>query len=261
MTVEPLERTETVDAAIARVFKPIQQFVRGWMYGAEPAAFAKTLGLRSGTDFMIIGRAGVMGSCTAETATAALAFRTHESVERAWNTVPDGFTHFDISVKFAERAHQWGDSELVRFDADRLERLDSLGRRIADAAPSSLGPIFAGWRAMVEPESVHARVALTTHMLREMRCAAHIAAVHSVGINPLDAILASTNAPPRTGPGYAERMGFVGPFRDPEEVRAQRIEAEEITARMLRPYFAVLNDDELADFGEIVETTRNAIDM
>lgn len=255
------ERTEKVDATIAQVLKPIQQFVRGWMYGAEPAAFAKDLGLRSGTDFLIIGRAGVMGSCTAETATAAIAFRTHAAVQRAWLSIPDGLTPFEISVKFAQRAHHWGEAELVRFDPDELERIDTLGRRIADAAPLSLGPIFAGWRAMAQPESVHARVALTTHMLREMRCAAHIAAVHAVGITPLDAILASTNSPPRTGPGYAERMGFSGPFRDPEEVRTQRLEAERITANMLRPYFAVLSDEELTDFGNIVEATRNAIDM
>lgn len=254
-------RTDKVDAAISQVFTPIHQFVRGWMYGKAPATFAKSIGLLSGTDFMIIGRAGVMGSCTAETATAALAFRNPEKVERAWQSIPAELTPYDISVMFAGRAHQWGEAELVPFDTDRLERLDGLGRRIANAAPSSLGAVFAGWRAMPQPDSVHARVALTTHMLREMRCAAHIAAVHAVGISPLDAILASTNAPPRTGPGYAELLGFTGPFRDPAEVRSQRLEAEEITARMLRPYFAVLDDDELSDFGEIVETTRNAIDM
>lgn len=252
---------EQVDGAIERVFKPIQQFVRGWMYGAEPAAFAKQLGMRSWKDFWIVGRAGVMGSCTAETAVAGLAFHGPADIHDAWNNVPDDLTHYDVAVHFAERSFVWGERELVRFDSDRLERLDGLGRRIADAAPSSLGPVFAGWRALEQPESVYARVALTTHMLREMRCAAHIAAVHSVGIEPLDAILASTNAPPRTGPEYAERMGFVGPFRDPEEVRAQRLQAEEVTAKMLRPYFGVLDAAELADFAEIVETTRNAIDM
>lgn len=250
-----------VDAAITQVFKPLQQFVRGWMYGKAPAEFAASLGIRSGADFHTVGRAGVLGSCTAETAAAALAFRTYKSVAGAWNNIPSHLTHYEISVKFAQRACQWGDVELVRFDANRMQRLDLLGRRIADAAPSSLGAIFAGWRAMEQPTSAYARVALTTHVLREMRCAAHIAAIHAVGITPLDAILASTNAPPRTGPEYAERMGFVGPFRDPEEVRAQRLEAEELTAHMLRPYFAVLDDAELAEFGEIVETTRNAIDM
>jgi hypothetical protein len=132
---------------------------------------------------------------------------------------------------------------------------------VIDAAPACLGALFAGWRAMPVPDGVGARVALTTHVLREMRGAAHIVAILAVGITPLDAILASTNAPPRTGPPYAEAMGFRGPFRDPEEVRPQRLEAEAVTARILEPYYGVLDPEELADFGELVETTRNAIDM
>ena len=33
-----------------------------------------------------------------------------------------------------------------------------------------------------------------------------------------------------------------------------------MTARSLEPYLGVLSPAELADFGELVETTRNAID-
>ncbi|MGB5760581.1 MAG: hypothetical protein WBM50_26950 [Acidimicrobiales bacterium] len=47
--------------------------------------------------------------------------------------------------------------------------------------------------------------------------------------------MASTNSPPRTGPGYAARMGFKGPFRDPDEVRPARLEAEKLTAGILEP--------------------------
>jgi hypothetical protein len=56
-------------------------------------------------------------------------------------------------------------------------------------------------------------------------------------------------------------MGFVGPFRDPEEVRATRLEAEAMTARIMEGFYAALSPTELAQFGETVETTRNAIDM
>ena len=114
---------------------------------------------------------------------------------------------------------------------------------------------------MPQPGDVGARVALTTHVLREMRGAAHITAVVACGLSPLDAVLASTNAPPRTGPAYAEQMGFTGPFRDPEEVRPARLEAEALTARIMATYYGSLDGGELAEFGELVETTRNAIDM
>jgi hypothetical protein len=247
---------------VERVFKPIQQFTRGWMMAASTDEYGVALGMRTGREFWIVGRAGVLGSCPPDVAAGALAFHAPEHVYEAWTHVPEGLNHYEVARHYQSRIEAWGASDaLAPFDPDRLERIDAYGRRIADAAPAALGSLFAGWRAMPHPTEVGPRVALTTHLLREMRGAAHINAIISVGLTPLDAILASTNAPPRTGPGYAERMGFTGPFRDPEEVREQRLEAETITARILEPYFAALSPEELADFGELVETTRNAIDM
>ncbi|MFK7918507.1 MAG: hypothetical protein AB8G14_10545 [Ilumatobacter sp.] len=246
---------------IERLVKPTQQFVRGWMLTSDTAAHGTSIGFATGTDFWIVGRAGVLGECTAETAIAGLAFHAPDIITRAWHGVPAAMTHLEVAYTYAQLAIRWGESELARFDSDRLERLDDYGRRIIDAAPSSLGSIFAGWRNVPVPESVEGRVALTGHVLREMRGAAHIAAITTVGLTPLDAILASTNAPPRTGPKYAERMGFVGPFRDPDEIREQRLEADVITSKILTPYFDVLDADELADFADVFESTRNAIDM
>jgi hypothetical protein len=252
----------TAPETIERVFKPIQQFTRGWMMAEATHEYGKSLGLTSGTQFRVVGRGGVLGSCPPEVADAAMAFHNPDEVHELWTSLPDGLTHFEVSKHYMSRITKWGEEALTGvFEPDRLEVIDVMGRRIADAAPACLGAMFAGWRAMPQPEDLGARVALTTHLLREMRNAAHISAVNSVGITPLDAILASTNAPPRTGPGYAKAMGFSPPFRDPEEVRPQRLEAEVITARILEPYFAVLSSDELAQFGEVVETTRNAIDM
>jgi hypothetical protein len=254
--------TATVAETIDRVFKPIQQFTRGWMMTEATGRYGvEQLGLRSGRQFWIVGRAGVLGSCPADVAAGAIAFHAPEHVREAWETLPAGVTHFEVAEHYLGRITAWGDEVVSAFDADRMERLDRLGRRVIDAAPACLGSLFSGWRAMPVPDGVGARVALTTHVLREMRGAAHIAAVVSVGLTPLDAILASTNAPPRTGPPYAEAMGFTGPFRDPEEVRPQRLEAEAVTARILEPYYGVLDPEELADFGELVESTRNAIDM
>ena len=256
--------TATAAEAVERCFKPIQQFTRGWMMAESTDTYGvEVVGMRTGREFWVVGRAGVMGSCTWEVAAGALAFHAPEHVEAAWTHLPDGMTHFEVAEHYCSRVLAWGRAALTpAFDHGDLERIDTLGRRIADAAPSSLGGIFTGWRALPRPDDVGERVALTTQILREMRGAAHINAVVACGITPLDAILASTNAPPRTGPGYAERMGFTGPFRDPEEVRAQRLEAEAMTARIMEGYLgAALSPEELATFGELVETTRNAIDM
>ncbi|MFV0257955.1 MAG: helix-turn-helix domain-containing protein [Acidimicrobiales bacterium] len=252
--------TSTIEV-IDRLVKPTQQFTRGWMLVESTAKHGEALGFASGRHYWVVGRAGVLGECTAETAIAALGFHGPDLIRTAWADVPDGMTHYDTSLSYAQRAIEWGERELTVFDPDRLERLDGYTRRIIDAAPTSLGAIFAGWRALPTPDSVGGRVGLTTQVFREMRGAAHLIAVISVGLTPLDAILASTNAPPRTGPGYAEQMGFTGPFRDPEEVRARRLDAERITSRILEPFYDVLDADELADFAELFESTRNAIDM
>ncbi|WP_420440740.1 helix-turn-helix domain-containing protein [Candidatus Poriferisodalis sp.] len=253
--------TATASETIARVFKPIQQFTRGWMMAEATGEYGVQIGMRSGREFWIVGRAGVIGSATPEVAAGAIAFHAPQHVHEAWTHLPRDMTHWQVAEHYMSRITTWGDAELTRFDPGRLELIDTLGRRIADAAPASLGALFAGWRAMPQPESLGARVALTTHLLREMRGAAHLNAIIACGLTPLDAILASTNAPPRTGPGYAEQMGFTGPFRDPNEVRQARLEAEALTERCLEPYFGVLSPGELASFGESVEATRNAIDM
>jgi hypothetical protein len=253
--------TATAADTIERVFKPIQQFTRGWMLAESTGRHGIDLGFASGSHFWIVGRAGVLGSCPVEVAVGGVAFHAPEQVEVAWNGVPDGLSHYDVSLIYLELIRAWGDETLTVFDPDRLEAIDTLGRRIIDAAPACLGLLFAGWRQLPIPQSLPARVALTTQVLREMRGAAHVNAIVGCGLSPLDAILASTNAPPRTGPDYAERFGWKGPFRNPDEVRAARLEAEQLTAETLEPYFNVLSPQELAHFGEVVETTRNAIDM
>lgn len=248
---------ETVD----RTFKPIQQFVRGWMLTGETDAYGRRLGLRDLDQFWIVGRAGVLGSCPTEVAAGALAFHGHEKVAEAWENLPIGLDHAGVAQHYHARCVAWGDEVVGDFDAHDMNRLDELGRRIIDAAPNNVGPLFIGWRAMPIPEGHGARVALTLHVIRELRAAAHSCALVTHGLTPVEAILASTNAPPRTGPDYAEFMGFSGPFRDPGEVRDQRLAAETTTEAIMAGFYGVLSNGELDEFGELVESTRNAIDM
>ncbi len=253
--------SSTVIETIDRLAKPTQQFTRGWMLTKPTVAYGQSLGLASGSHFWMGGRAGVLGECTAETAIAGLVFHAPDLIRKAWEDVPAGMTHQRIAEEYAGRAIAWGEETLGVFDPARLEVLDRGARRIIEAAPTSLGAVFAGWRALPQPESVTGRVGLTTQVFREMRCAAHIAAVTAVGLTPVQAILSSTNAPPRTGPEYAERMGFTGPFPDPALFRERRLEAEVLTTAILEPYFSVLEPDELAEFAEVFESTRHAIVM
>jgi hypothetical protein len=252
---------DDVPAAVERILKPIQQFVRGWMMSESTVARGKAMGLSSGNQFWVVGRAGVVGDCDADVAAGGLAFHGPEAVRREWESLPAGLTPKLVAAAYATCCCEWGTAALAPFDPARMERLDLLGRRIIDAAPAALGPLFAGWRAMPTAVDVGGRVALTGQVLREMRGAAHIIAIQACGLTPLEAILASPAAPPRSGPEWATRMGFAGPFRDPAEVRDQRLEAEALTSRIMARYVGALDADELAEFAELIETTRNAIDM
>jgi hypothetical protein len=253
--------TMTVADQVERVLKPIQQFVRGWMTGPMTDRLASELGLRSGTDLWIVGRAGVLGDSDAAVAAAGLAFLGPDHVREAWESLHDGLTHRQVADAYAALCCEWGSAELARFDPTRMARLDELGRRIADAADASIGVVFAGWRAQPQPDDVNARVALTIHVLRELRGGAHIIAVNACGITPLDAILASPAPPPRSGQVWAEHLGWKGPFADPTTAREARAEAERLTSKILEPIYGSLGDAALDEFAELIETTRNAIDM
>jgi hypothetical protein len=63
----------------------------------------------------------------------------------------------------------------------------------------------------------------------------------------------------RVRPSRADRTGVA--FGNPADFVEARAEAERTTAAIMTRYVGVLSADERSDFGEIVETTRNAIEM
>ncbi|HTN78540.1 MAG TPA: hypothetical protein VMK16_02605 [Acidimicrobiales bacterium] len=253
-------RPDSLTAAVD-LKRPIQQWTRGWMLTKATDDKGVELGLRSGRQFWICGRAGVLGDADAAVAASALAFIDPDEVRELWESLPPHLPPRAVAAAYAERIFEWGDRELPRFGDDTLERLDDLSRHVIDAAPCSLGALFAGWRAMPVPATLGARVALTMHVMREMRGAAHIVAITATGLSPLQAVLASPAPPPRTGPEWAEHLGWRGPFEDPALYRAQRDASEDLTNEILARYFDVLSVHDLADFSRLLAGTRDAIDM
>jgi len=241
--------------------RPIQQWTRAWMLGPSTNERAASIGLPSGEALWVVGRAGVLGDCPTDVAVGGLAYLAPSFVARYWEHLPPGLTHLGVAQAYGDLCSEWGESELPRFGTDRLERLDLLARRVIDAAPASLGSVFAGWRALPVPQSAAARVALSMHVLREMRGAASIVGITAVGLTPLQAVLASPAPPPRSGPEWAKHLGWDGPFEDPSAFRQLRDRAEEINNEALVPSYAVLSASELAEFAELLTSIRNSIDM
>lgn len=252
--------TSVLDTVI-ELKRPIQQWTRGWMLGPSTEQRASEIGLVSGEALWVVGRAGVLGSCPTEVAAGGLAYLAPAFVARYWEHLPSGVTHLQVAQAYADLCSEWGESELPRFGTQRLERLDNLARRVIDAAPASLGSVFAGWRALPVPQGVAGRVALSMHVLREMRGAASVVGITAVGLTPLQAVLASPAPPPRSGPEWAKHLGWEGPFEDPAGFRHLRERAEEINNEVLVPYFGALNPSELSECADLLTSIRNDIDM
>ena len=246
---------------IAALKPSIQQWTRGWMLSESTGARGVQLGLRDADQFWIVGRAGVLGDCPAAVAAGGLAFLSPSHVSEAWNGLPASLDVRAVLAEYAQCIHDWGSSELPRFGEAKLGRLNELGRRIARGSDASLGLVFTGWQALPEPEELGARVALTMHVLREQRGAAHIVALHACGLTPLQAILASPAPPPRSGPVWAEHLGWTGPFEDASALTARRAHAEELTNEILVTAYDSLAPAELDEFAELCRTIRADIDM
>ena len=98
------------------------------------------------------------------------------------------------------------------------------------------------------------------HVMRELRGAASIVAMHAVGLTPLQAVLASPAPPPRSGPPWAEHLGWKGPFESAEPLRARESEPRTSTTRYWprTSTSSMSKSDELVD---LIAWIRDTIDI
>ena len=208
--------TTTVADQVERVLKPIQQFVRGWMTGPR-----RPIGSPSSSACDRVRTCGSSGApeCSATAMPMSPQPGSPSSsphrVRAAWESLPEGLTHRQVADAYTALCCRVGcdRARQVRSDSAWRDSTSWVGESPMPPTPS-IGAVFAGWRAQPQPDDVNARVALTMHVLRELRGGAHIIAVNACGITPLDAVLASPAPPPRSGPVWAEHLGWSGPFAD-----------------------------------------------
>ena len=158
--------TATVADQVERVLKPIQQFVRGWMTGPPTDRLAVDLGMRSGSDLWIVGRAGVLGDGDADVAAAGLAFLAPARVREAWESLPDGLTHRQVADAYAALCCRWGSTELAKFDRQRMDTARRTGpanrrrrRRVDRCGVCRLARAASARRRQRPGGSDHARAA------------------------------------------------------------------------------------------------------
>ena len=123
---------------------------------------------------------------------------------------------------------------------------------VVHSAPVAGAPVFAGLRLLPEPDDAKALAQHRCNALRELRGAMHGAAMLTVGLSPLEAVLVRS-------PDVAELFGWSPPFPDAAPFHERWGLAEARTDRMVGRHLAVLDEPELAELVETLGAIRDAI--
>jgi hypothetical protein len=198
-----------------------------------------------GARFDIVGRAGVLGRVAPDVVTAALVFFDPDAVRRAWTAGLEVMDPRDVSAVYAAAAHTW-----ARRLPDTVEaaRLAGLTGRVIDAAEVAGAPLFAGWRAMPEPDDPKALALHRLHVLRELRSAVVGIGTLAAGVGPHEAVMADD--PERAAAyGWSADLDADGPH-DPHDRRA---EARDLSGRLLARAFSVLDDHDHTELATLID--------
>lgn len=242
-----------------RTAKPILEFGRGWMMAPTTGARAAELGLaESGRfGFWVNGRAGVLGDVDARIAASAIGFMAPDAVRMHWQARPASLSAWDAALAWFDAGVVWGRETLSSMPEDRVRRLADLSRRVIEAAPLSLGALFAGSTLIPLPGDAAGDVTINLNVLRELRGGAHLAASHAAGLGPHGTIM-STDDPVRGGVPWAEGFGWSAPHPEPDIDSRARVEA--MTTAAMTPVFEALGAAERAELVELVDEARAQLD-
>ena len=224
------------------------------MLDREVLGPCKTFGYPNRYAYYFAGRAGVLGDVDADVVSAGLGFFEPALVRKMWDAGIAVEGARAAAARYGAACAHWGRSRLVGFDG--AGRQADLIRHVIDSVDPIGLPLFAGWRAEPRPDDDAARAYFVTHILRELRCAAHINAVVATGIAPRDAMLVAD------GEGTAQQFGWPAPFHDVSHLVELRAETEATTDRTMTRFFdRALNADESAELLDLVVAMKNHLDI
>jgi hypothetical protein len=224
----------------------------------DPATHARGAELGfPGVDFDIVGRAGVLGRVAPDVAAATLVFFEPATVRRAWRAGSTRMDPRDVSAVFAACAHTWARGLPASLDAARLA---ALAGAVVAGAPGTGAPLFAGWRAMPEPEENRAVAVHRLLVLRELRASLHAIAVQAAGVAPREIMLASD-------PERAARYGWTDgqepapapAIPDVPPLAVRRRLAGDIAGRLLSGSLACLGPDEQDELRALTGEALDAV--
>lgn len=232
----------TPEQAAHELREAVVRIPGGFMTDAATYARGGKLGFE-GLDFYLAGRAGVLGDVHADVVVAALVFFAPQVVHEAWARSAAVMARGDAAREWAAVGHAWAIAHLP--DEVDWQTVAGLLGRVVHSAPVAGAPLFAGWRALDEPDVVKALALHRLNALRELRGALHGAAVLTVGLTPVEAVVVRT-------PSMLHAFGWSEPYPEPKPLHDRWGLAEARTDRMFGRSLAVLDDEERAELVELL---------
>jgi hypothetical protein len=221
----------------------------GAAFGHQPsfAALGERLGLGAGRwPFYFGGRAGVLGTVSAEVVSAACGFFADDLVRTAWAAVLATGRLNEVVRADVELCVAWAREHIGGVPG--MARLAELTERVVDAADASGRVLFTAWRTLPDPyEDAVSKVALNLLRLREHRGASHLIAVVANGFTPLQAILGGP------GPQKAAANGWPPPYPEMPESSAALAAVERHTDALAGQPFAAISTEERTELVELLD--------
>jgi hypothetical protein len=231
----PEQAAHDLREAIVRVPGAFMTAASTYEHGAE-------LGFE-GADFYLAGRAGVLGDVPADVVVAALVFFAPRTVEEAWARSHAVMSRERAAREWLATGQTWAEQHLPD-DVD-WAAVAALLAPVVRAAPAAGAPVFAALRTFEEPEEPKALALHRMNAVRELRGAMHGAAVLTVGLAPVEAVVVRT-------PKMLRAFGWPEPHPDAEPLHARWSLAEARTDRMVGRSLAVLDDEERTELVDLL---------
>ncbi len=241
----------TIAASVKALTEPVGYLGGRWMLHPEVLGPCRDVGYPNGYAYYVAGRGGVLGDVDADVIAAAFGFFEPTLVRKMWDVGAAVEGAAAAAARYGAACAQFGRMRLAGFDG--ADRVCELAARVAAVGDITGLALFAGWRNQPLPEDAAGRAYFLTHILRELRGAAHLIAVVATGLGPRAAVFASGGA------DSANQFGWSGPYDDLSGVTKQ--EAEELTDEILtRLYSTVLSAEDVAELAGLIAPMRAHFD-
>ncbi|MDO9486250.1 MAG: hypothetical protein Q7K25_09355 [Actinomycetota bacterium] len=207
-----------------------------YFFTASTLARGKELGL-DGMRFYFLGRGAPLGDVEWPVVVSAFGFFTPKLIDKFWNSARTTLSAKEAAPIYRECSAQFGRENFASVDG--LAEYCAAAELIINSADPSGLPLFAGQLSLPLAQDLPGRASQLTTILREHRGSAHVASVVAVGLEPR----ISAQLGPETSWKFHGWTLDDGP--EPTDVdRRRRLEAEELTNRVVNKAFAVLTEEE-----------------